>query len=167
MSHPDVYLLDWWLPALWFVNYHPDSPENHEVLNDHQYLINNSTYQPNSVKMAVVWVVPCRSLLMFKGDCSGDEGSKQLWNVHKFLPDYMVQQPIWQPLSHMLPWESQISISACLWIKNINTINYSCPQLIQLVAQEKFIEFSCHESFKSYIISTVLLEVKLTNAILF
>jgi hypothetical protein len=46
-----------------------------------------------NMKMAVFWVVAPRSR-------SDDGGSKDLWNVGKFLPDYTAQQPRRQPSSN-------------------------------------------------------------------
>jgi hypothetical protein len=39
-----------------------------------------------------------------------DEGSKDLWNVGKLLPDYMVLQPRRQLSSYSLLWEPQIPL---------------------------------------------------------
>jgi hypothetical protein len=68
--------------------------------------------------MAVFWVVAPYSLVeiyrRFKGTCClhhhrpDDGGSKDLWNVDKFLPDYTALQPRRQPSSDSPPWKPQI-----------------------------------------------------------
>jgi hypothetical protein len=46
-----------------------------------------------------------------------DEGSKNLWNVGKLLPDYTMQHPRRQSTSQSPPWEPEISPDCCslLW----------------------------------------------------
>jgi hypothetical protein len=46
-------------------------------------------------------------------DRPDDGGSKHLWNVGKFLPDYMTQQPRRRPSLYSPPWEPEITHSTC------------------------------------------------------
>jgi hypothetical protein len=67
-----------------------------------------------STKMDVFWVVPLCSLVEvyqhFRGPCClhhhgpDNGGSKDLWNVGKLPPDYMVLQPRKQPSS----WSAEL-----------------------------------------------------------
>jgi hypothetical protein len=46
--------------------------------------------------------------------CPDDGGSKHLWNVGQFLPDYAAQQPRRQSSSFSLPWEPETSSAICV-----------------------------------------------------
>jgi hypothetical protein len=48
---------------------------------------------------------PFRAQLTHRPD---DEGSKLLWNIYQYLPDYMVHHPRRQPSSYLLLWEHEI-----------------------------------------------------------
>jgi hypothetical protein len=70
------------------------------------------------LKMAVFWVVASCSLVEFKGSCCllhqgdnrpDDGGSKHLWNVGKFLPDYTALQSRRQQSSSLHVWLSSVS----------------------------------------------------------
>jgi hypothetical protein len=76
------------------------------------------------MKMTVSWVVaPCSLVVYrrFRGACclyhQGDDdgGSKSLWNIGKFLPDYTALQPRRQP-SSVLSLFNDILSTAERWL---------------------------------------------------
>jgi hypothetical protein len=92
-----------------------------QYLQYHLFIYGRPYGEKKLLKMAVFWVVASCSLvevywhfrgaccLHHQGDCPDDGDSKYLWNVSKFVTDYMVQQPRRQPSSYLLPWEPETS----------------------------------------------------------
>jgi hypothetical protein len=70
-----------------------------------------------------------------------DGGSKDLWNVGKFLPDYMVLQPRRQQSSYSPPWEPQILLDIeCLPTLFTNNVqkHHSRTMFVQFCSQTLF-----------------------------